>query len=262
MHLLKNVGHIINRMVLVVIIALVCSTLYLQSAFADQTEAENEVVSPQVVAEEGAVADPPVEETLYDYETPIVEETSYGWMIFKALFIIALIVLGFYFFVRYLTRHGAIASSGAGVLSTVAVMPLGTNKQIQVVEVGSRVLVLGVCDSNISLLKEVSDRDEIDRIKLQSSRSVTVQEGGFQHFLKGQIETFIDFVQKNNKTSGSSRQQKSEDAVPTDNFEQMVVSSVRDEERVTERKFFDDERIEYMRKQRSRLREINRYDEE
>lgn len=245
------------------IIVFVCNSIYLQSVYAQQTEEQNE---KKVVAESSEnnseSMSQALDESLYQYEQPESEDVSYGWMIFRALFIIALLVLGFYLFIRYLTRQGAVQVAGAGVASTISIMPLGQNRQLHIIELGTKVLVLGVCDGGVNLIKEVSDRDEIDRIKLQSSRSSAMPGTGFQQFLKNQIEQIADKVSKGTSARRVISKPSPLKAPVKDNFEEMVASSVADEKQSGERSFFDDDRIDYMRKQRTRLREINRYNDE
>jgi flagellar biogenesis protein FliO len=73
-----------------------------------------------------------------------------------------------------------------------AAMPLGQNKMVQLLEVGNKILVLGITDSNINLLKEITDRDEVDRIKLQSSKESKIEANSFQDFLQSSFK-FIYF---------------------------------------------------------------------
>ena len=245
------------------LILCVCSFPYTQSAYAQQTEEQNEKKTVTESTEDnGETMSQALDESLYKYEQPEAEEISYGWMVFRALFIISLLVLGFYLFIRYLTRQGAVQVAGAGVASTISIMPLGQNRQLNIVELGSSILVLGVCDGGVSLIKEVSDRDEIDRIKLQSSRSSAVPGTGFQHFLKNQIEQIAGKVSKSNLTRRVISKPSPVTKPVKDNFEEMVASTVTDEKLSGERSFFDDDRIDYMRKQRKRLREIKRYQHE
>lgn len=44
--------------------------------------------------------------------------------------------------------------------------PLSTNSSLQILEVGNRLLILGVTDSNINLISEVTEKSQIDQIKL------------------------------------------------------------------------------------------------
>ncbi|MFW6365714.1 MAG: FliO/MopB family protein, partial [Spirochaetota bacterium] len=172
------------------------------SAYAQESETQNQ--SPDAPAGESAPAAGSEVDSgndgenatgdLYAYTEPEVEDVSYTWIIVKTMVVIVLMVLGFFLFFRYVSGRPAGPVAGRNVLQVKAMLPLGQNKALQVVEVGSRLLVLGVTDSQISLVREITERDEIDRIKLQSSMPNTQENRDFQGFLKENISTFMSFV--------------------------------------------------------------------
>ena len=129
---------------------------------------------------------------IYDYEKPVVEEESYTWLIFKTIIILGLLVGGFYYFFKFVTKKTGIHALGQDVIKILSIVPVGQNKFLQVVDVAGRILVLGVTDSSINIITEVEGRDEIDRIRLLSSKSVPVQPGGFQQYITKQVVRFIN----------------------------------------------------------------------
>jgi len=135
---------------------------------------------------------------LYRYEEPTVEEESYAWTIIKTLLVIGMLVGGFYYFFRCVTRRAGIQLPGSSGVQTLLVSPMGPNKFLQVVDLAGRVLVLGVTDSSINLIMEIKEKDEVDRIRLMATRSTAAQPGGFQEFLATQLGRII------NKTMPSS----------------------------------------------------------
>ncbi|HPB83440.1 MAG TPA: flagellar biosynthetic protein FliO [Spirochaetota bacterium] len=121
------------------------------------------------------------------YNRPSEEPESYGWLIFKTIFIIGLLLGGFYYFFRFVTRKAGLQVLGHDVIQVLAVAPLGPNKFLQVVDLAGRIIVIGVTDSNINIITEINEKDEIDRIRLLSSRSMPVATGGFQDFITKQV---------------------------------------------------------------------------
>ncbi len=117
---------------------------------------------------------------LYNYERPQIEEESYVWLIFKTIFVIGILIGGFYFFFKFITEKVGIAAVGQEVITILSVVPLGQNKFLQVVDIAGKVYVLGVSDNNINLITEIKDKDDVDRIRLLSSKSTPVKPGGFQ----------------------------------------------------------------------------------
>ena len=71
---------------------------------------------------------------------------------------------------RFLSGHFARVGSGQGgrILSHV---PLGPNRSVCIVELGERVFMLGVTEHQITLLSEVTDKDEIERLKKSSENT-------------------------------------------------------------------------------------------
>lgn len=171
---------------------------------------------------------------LYAFEKPSVEEESYAWLIIKTIIVLGALVGGFYYFFRFVTRKAGIQVLGRDVVQVLSIVPLGQNKFLQVVELAGRVLVLGVSENNINLIAEVKDRDEIDRIRLLSSKSSPVQPGGFQDYISKQIGRFL-------RRDGGKRMVRGEDKVSGN---------------------IDMDRMDYLRRQRDRLRGLNRINEE
>ena len=46
-------------------------------------------------------------------------------------------------------------------------LPLGPNKSVCIVEIGGRILLLGVTDQQITMLGEITDQQEIERLRRQ-----------------------------------------------------------------------------------------------
>ncbi|MFW5770304.1 MAG: FliO/MopB family protein [Spirochaetota bacterium] len=143
------------------------------------------------------------EKGLYDYEEPSTEEQSYGWLIFKTILILGTLVAGFYFFFQYVTKKAGIQTVGQNVVQVLSIVPVGQNKFLQVVDMAGKILVLGVSDNNINLITEIHEKDEIDRIRLLSSRSAPPAAGGFQEFVTNQVGRVFDRVRGTGKDAQS-----------------------------------------------------------
>ena len=196
---------------------------------------ENQSKNPENKNTESKTGETPGE--LYNYEKPSVEEESYAWLIFKTIFVLGLLVGGFYYFYRFVTKKTGIHSVGRDVIKILSIVPVGQNKFLQVVDLAGRIMVIGVSDSSINLLTEIEDKDEIDRIRLLSSKSTPVQPGGFQEYISKYITKLFG-----SKIPGSGRSAH-------DDFENKFQDSTF-------------ERLGYLRKQRDRLKNMNGNDDE
>lgn len=161
---------------------------------------------------------------------PKGQEESYGWMVFKTLLILGLLVAGFYYFFRFVTKKAGIQVLGQEVIQVVSVVPIGQNKYLQVVDLAGKMLVLGVTDNNINVVSEITDKDEIDRIRLLSSKSKAADKETFQGYITKNISKMIEKV--------TEKKKEKEEVRYTDPGESGVDLS-------------------YLKKQRNRLKKMN-----
>ena len=135
---------------------------------------------------------------------PQVEEESIGWLMMKSIFVLGLLAVGFYMFLRFIQQKSGIQISGQNVIQVLSVSPLGPGKTLHVVDMAGKVFLLGVSDNNINLLTEITDKDEIDRIRLLSSRSAPVSGKGFQDILTEQIGKAFTLISGKKEDRGKS----------------------------------------------------------
>jgi flagellar protein FliO/FliZ len=173
---------------------------------------------------------------LYDaYDVPKADEPSMGWMFFKTVLILGIFGAGFYFFFKYVKKKTGMGSVGYGAAQVLSVVPIGQNKFLQIVDIGGRLLILGVTDSAITLIADIRERDEIDRLRLMSSKTQTAPHYGFQDFVSEHVGSLVDFI---GRKRGGAKQKKSE-------------------KEFFHEEYVDEERLEYLKTQRERLRRMN-----
>jgi len=135
---------------------------------------------------------------------PQVEEESIGWLMIKSIFVLGLLAVGFYMFLRFIQQKSGIQLSGESVIQVLSVSPLGPGKTLHVVDMAGKVFLLGVSENNINLLTEIKDKDEIDRIRLLSSRSAPASGKGFQDILTEQIGKAFNLVSRKKENKGKT----------------------------------------------------------
>jgi len=167
---------------------------------------------------------------------PQIEEESVAWMIFKTIIVLGLFAGGFYMFFKFVSQKAGLHVSGHEAIQILSTVSLGTNKFVQIVDVAGKVFLLGVSDSSINLLTEIKDREDIDRIRLLSSRSTPVQGSTFPEFVAGQIGWVIEKINEK-RTHG---------------FKKTTVEEISEKD-------FD---MSYLNKQKKRLKNINGSDDE
>ena len=216
-------------------------------------EPAEEEAAPPVVREAAAPADAAAKENaprqpdapgganangfnLDNYRDDEAETESYGWLIFKTIFVIGLLVGGFYYFFRFVTKKVGIQMLGRDAVQVLSVVPIGQNKYLQVVDLAGKVLVIGVSDNAISLISEITEKDQIDRIRILSNRAPSADRkvSGFQEYVMNDIGKLIDKVRELRHRDRGART--------------TVIDNPED--------------IKYLRQQRDRLKDLNGSDHE
>ncbi|MBQ1867385.1 MAG: flagellar biosynthetic protein FliO [Selenomonas sp.] len=148
------------------------------------------MMDPALAAEEAAKGG-----YLSGYENTDPKPSSISWWstiaYLVSLFAIFIFVVGLaYFAARFLGGHFAQQKMGYGgkILSH---LPLGPNRSVCIMEMAGRVFMLGVTEHSITLLTEITDMDEIDRLHREEQNGLKVPEMFSQQF-----GALSDFVQK------------------------------------------------------------------
>nr|WP_232371585.1 flagellar biosynthetic protein FliO [Leptospira ainazelensis] len=142
---------------------------------SSKTENPSTVVKPQENSNSSeAVETNPVAER---YKTTD-EGPGIAGTLFRVVFILALLCVGLYYILKYVAKNREGRLPVRGEMNVLSSLMLGPNKQLQIVEVSGRILVLGVADSGINLITEISDPEVRHRI-LQKKETFDPPEGGF-----------------------------------------------------------------------------------
>ncbi|KJE26282.1 flagellar biosynthesis, FliO family protein [Geobacillus kaustophilus] len=78
----------------------------------------------------------------------------------------AFVLILLYAVLRWMSRRQSFVSSQKGVIEHLGGTSVGTNRSVQLIKVGRRLLVIGVGDS-IQLLREIEDEEEINELLAQ-----------------------------------------------------------------------------------------------
>lgn len=148
------------------------------------------LMDPVLAAEEAAKGG-----YLSGYENADPKPSSISWWssiaYLVSLFAIFIFVVGLaYFAARFLGGRFAQQKMGYGgkILSH---LPLGPNRSVCIIEMAGRIFMLGVTEHSVTLLAEINDPDEIDRLHREELTSPKVPEMFSQQF-----GALSDFVQK------------------------------------------------------------------
>lgn len=148
------------------------------------------LTDPVLAAEEAAKGG-----YLSGYENTDPKPSSISWWssiaYLVSLFAIFIFVVGLaYFAARFLGGRFAQQKMGYGG-KIISHLPLGPNRSVCIIEMAGRMFMLGVTEHSITLLAEITDPDEVDRLRREQLASPQVPE-----MFSQQLGTLSDFVQK------------------------------------------------------------------
>lgn len=106
---------------------------------------------------------------LRDYESLQTEFQPLPWWTLAGdITLKLLIVLGLFFVAVRLLKplaSGAPAAAGQGLVTVLGVVPLGPQRQVYLLEVGDKVLVVGATGQQLTTLTEITDPDVVARFR-------------------------------------------------------------------------------------------------
>jgi len=96
--------------------------------------------------------------------TADISNTGNGiWMVVQVIFALVFIIALFYFIIKVLAKKNKLQMSGRS-MKTLGGVSLGTNKSLQVVEIGHSLYIVGV-GNDIQLVSKIEDQEEIAYIR-------------------------------------------------------------------------------------------------
>ncbi len=91
------------------------------------------------------------------------------------LLITFLVVIGLAYFVSRFLGQKMGSLSVVGDNKILATLSLGPNRGIYVIQIAEKCFIIGVTDHSINLLQEITDKEEIERLKMQTVSPATGQ---------------------------------------------------------------------------------------
>ncbi|MCB1146191.1 MAG: flagellar biosynthetic protein FliO [Leptospiraceae bacterium] len=137
------------------------------------------------------------------------EPVSWGWQILRTLFTLAFLLAIFYLFYRFYLFRKTLPAANSSTFKILQEFPLQPGRMLQLVDMKSRILVLGLSDSNIQLITEIKDRDSIEQIRLDCEKDgLDIKPDFFMELtrtIKDKVKDFtVNVPGENSKPGGSN----------------------------------------------------------
>ncbi|WP_273831746.1 flagellar biosynthetic protein FliO [Guptibacillus sedimenti] len=124
--------------------------------------------------------------------------TNIFFLLIKLVFYTIVVVGLIYLLIRFLSKRQQKLQHHS-VFTPIGGTPLGNNKSVQMVKVGDSLYMIGVGD-NVNLLKEIEDKEEVERILEQAEE----QKSGFS-FLNQKQAGIQEMIQASFKKQRNKR---------------------------------------------------------
>ncbi|MGE6205215.1 flagellar biosynthetic protein FliO [Guptibacillus hwajinpoensis] len=128
-----------------------------------------------------------------DEQPPEVEgaNTNIFFLLIKLVFYTIVVVGLIYLLIRFLSKRQQKLQNHS-VFTPIGGTPLGNNKSVQMVKVGDSLYMIGVGD-NVNLLKEIEDKEEVERILEQADEQklgfsfINQKQAGIQEMIQASL---------------------------------------------------------------------------
>jgi len=138
------------------------------------------------------------------------------WVLLRIVLVLAIVCAGIYGVVYFLKKTTKINAGNDPYIKNVASLSFSPNKSVRIVTVGSQAFMLGVTDQSVSLISEITDRELIDVMNLESDRNSSVPAGNFAAVLKSFLP--VRPTEKASSTPVSTPSGESVSALATTDF--------------------------------------------
>ncbi len=180
----------------------------------DSGEKKSETTTSASDAKSSGESAPPESNPVAERYRPADDGPGVAGTLLRVVFILGLLCLALYYILKYVSKSREGSLPVRGEMNVLSSLMLGPNKQLQIVEVSGRLLVLGVADNGINLITEISDAEVKHRI-LQKKENFQPPEGGFLVTVLEQIKDLNSRISGNQEgppetyeKGGSAREEK------------------------------------------------------
>lgn len=122
-----------------------------------------------ILAQEDRNESEPKSQFLLRREASPPRPPEIGFLAFVRLFVALIIILGMIYAAVYVMRRfwarQTTQPSSSNLFSVLGRLHLGPKKAIYMIEIPGRILIIGVTESRMEMLGEITDQDEIELIK-------------------------------------------------------------------------------------------------
>lgn len=143
----------------------------------------------------------------YSEPTTATKKPNFLWTIVKSLFWLGLFAVGLYYLFKYIMKKQNKGNVNNDSIKLIAQNSIALGKYVSIVKILNSFYVLGIADNGITLIKEITDKFEIDSLNVLSSQldASIKQKLSFQESFQKIFNQFGNSAKKS--SSKTSRQE-------------------------------------------------------
>lgn len=98
------------------------------------------------------------------------EDSSWAFQILKTIAGLSFVIFTIYLLKKYVMFKSQFKVNEAGIINVLHDFPVSTGKKLQILEVGNKLLLIGISDAGIQLVTEFKEKVTIDQIKMDCEK--------------------------------------------------------------------------------------------
>jgi|GEM_PF-3257539 len=120
------------------------------------------------------------------YSTPEQERKPFSLFFTVLQTVIVLVIVGvvLYYFLKFIMKKQSIGNINKELIRVISQNSISVGKYITIARIMSHYYVLSISDSQINLIQQVTEKDEIDRLKVLESEMPVSQDVTFSDYLQ------------------------------------------------------------------------------
>lgn len=107
------------------------------------------------------------------------EEVSWGWQIIRTFFTLSILLLLLYGFYRLFQFRKNMPHPKTNAVKTLLEYPLKPGKNLTVIDLGSKLIVLGITSENIHPITEITDANQIEQMRIDCQKDSGMEKTDF-----------------------------------------------------------------------------------
>ncbi len=115
-------------------------------------------------------------------ERPVPSAVGLGDFI-RVAAVLTSLVLAVYFLMRILKKLSPLSEEGEDLINVISTRYIQRDRALHLVEVGNQVFLIGCGASSVNLISEITDKESLDRVKLEKSDLSSVSPPSFRKLL-------------------------------------------------------------------------------